>query len=302
MGSLSTEGDNGTPIGSRPVERFGLFRSRPVALAAVAFLFIGLAWAVGRFVPAGVDWVFVFRPAAQALLSGASPFSVEGYLNAPWALVPLLPFALLPARIGWGLFTVAGLLIMGVLAVRFGAGRAALPAFLLSPPVVHGLLNGNTDWIALSGLMLPPSLGLFLLATKPQIGIGPAVIWLVEAYRRGGWRRLLWTAGPITAVTLLSFLAYGLWPLRFSRELGLWWNASLWPWSIPFGLYALYVGLRERRVEAGLVASPLLSPYVLLHAWSGALLATVRRTRWLFALVGGLWLWVLVRLLQGAGG
>lgn len=272
--------------------------------SAIALLvaFVLLVLAVAHFVPVGVDWRLAIRPAALALLSGHSPYSVERYLNAPWTLIPLIPIALLPPSLGWGVFTVCALCIMAWLAIRHGAGPLGFAAFLLSPPVIHGLLNGNTDWLALSGLLLPPWLGIFLLAIKPQLGIGPALVWIYVAYRRGGLDGVLRTAGPLTVITMLSFFVFGFWPVGFQRALTTWWNASLWPWSIPFGLVALYFGLRWQRVEPGLIASPLLSPYVLLHSYSGALLAFVRKTKWQAIVVLAMWGWVLVRWFMISGG
>ena len=87
-------------------------------------------------------------------------------------------------------------------------------------------------------------------------------------------------------------MLFGLWPLRAVETTALWWNASLWPWSIPVGLALLGWSIYARDWRAAVAASPLLSPYVLLHAWAGAVLATIGNTR-LFVLVVVL-LWGLV--------
>ncbi|HQA69263.1 MAG TPA: hypothetical protein PK801_13125 [Aggregatilineales bacterium] len=88
---------------------------------------------------------------------------------------------------------------------------------------------------------------------------------------------------------------YGLWPLRSSQEVGLWWNASLWPMSIPIGLALVAAAVRSRRIEYAMGAAPCLSPYVLLHAWSGALAAILKHRVEALAAIAGLWLLVAIR-------
>lgn len=91
---------------------------------------------------------------------------------------------------------------------------------------------------AVLGYIMPPQLGLFFIAIKPQVGIGVAVFWLVEAWRKGGWRSGLKAFWPFTAVLVLSMLLDLDWPLRFGQQAGLQ-SASLWPMSIPVSLALL---------------------------------------------------------------
>ncbi len=245
--------------------------------------------------PPAVDWRTAFRPAARELISGRSPYNVEGFFNAPWALLPLVPLALLPESIGRAVLVVVSLVTFAYTAHRMGARPLASLFFLLSPPVLHGLLNGNIDWLATLGFILPPQVGLFFIATKPQIGVAVGVYWLAEAWRVKGWREVLRVFGPVTVTMLLSFVLFGPWPLRFERELSLWWNASLWPASIPVGLALLVTAIRKRRIEYAIGASPCLSPYILLHSWVGALLAVVASVPETIAAVVGLWILVGIR-------
>ena len=157
------------------------------------------------------------------------------------------------------------------------------------------MLNGNVDVLPVLGFILPPYIGLFLVAVKPQMGIVLAFYWLVQAWREGGGRRLLAVGGPITAAMGLSFLVFGVWPLGFERELSHWWNASLWPLSIPVGLALTAASIRLRNERFAFAASPCLSPYVLLHAWSGALISVVSLQWETIAAVVGLWIVVALR-------
>lgn len=113
------------------------------------------------FLPPGVDWTEVYRPAALSLLKGQNPYDIPGYYNPPWTLLFLIPFAVLPEPVGRGLLFVLTLVIVAIVAIRLGANRVSLIVFLCSPPVLQGLLDSNVDWLALLGFILPPRLGLF---------------------------------------------------------------------------------------------------------------------------------------------
>ena len=75
-----------------------------------------------------VDWECVFRPAARDLVLTGNPYQIEGggFLNAPWALIPLIPLSFLPVNVGYGILTVIGFYSFGYAAYRFGAKPIAL--------------------------------------------------------------------------------------------------------------------------------------------------------------------------------
>ncbi len=249
--------------------------------------------------PPGIDWYETFRPAAREALLLRNPYQVEGFYYAIWALLPLMPLALLPEAWGRALYFLMSTIGFSYAAWRMGGKPLAVGAFLFSPPVMHCLLNANLDWMPLLGVVLPPQIGLFLLVIKPQMAFGVGIFWLVEAWRKGRAREVLRVFAPVTICLLISFALFGLWPLRFERTLNMWWNASLWPMSIPVGLALLVAGLHRRRVEYTLAASPCLSPYVLFHSWAGALMAVIASQAEFLAAVVGLWLLVIMRAVQG---
>jgi hypothetical protein len=179
---------------------------------------------------------------------------------------------------------------------RLGGKLLAVLFILLSPPAMHGLLNGNIDWLAILGVVLPPQIGLFFVTIKPQIGLGIGIFWVVEAWREGKLAqvtRLLW---PFATCFLLSIFLYGFWFLRSAVEISLWWNASLWPTSIPIGLALLTTAIRKRKINYAMGASPCLSPYILLHSWIVALFAIVTLLPELIVSVIGLWILVIMQL------
>lgn len=177
-----------------------------------------------------------------------------------------------------------------------------MAAFLISPPVLHSLLNANLDWLPLLGFTLPPVYGLFFISVKPQMGSVVALFWLVQSWRIGGWRRVLADFAPFGIVFALSLVVFGFWPSHF-REIQVYsqgWNASLWPGSIPVGLGLAVAALRRRELRFAMAASPCLSPYVLLHAWTGALASLSTLSAEMIAAVVGLWIVVLLRFLPVA--
>lgn len=262
-----------------------------VNLALIALV----AWTM----PFGIDWHLTFRPAALAVWAGQSPYTVDIFGLAPWGILPFLPFALLPENLGRACLFVLSLGVFGWAAYRLGAKPLVLGAFLLSPPVLNDLLNTNANWLVLLGFTLPPQIGLFFITIKPQVGAGVAVFWLVEAWRKGGWREVARVFGPLAIALGASFLVFGFWPMRsvYVFTSSQTWNASLWPASVPVGLVLLVSALRQRKIRYAFGVAPCLSPYVLFHAWSGALLALAPAQAEMLVAVAGLWAVVIIRAL-----
>ena len=271
---------------------FSLPRIDKWKLVLIVLAVIGASVAAGLVLPAGIDWHATYRPVSIMAMQGKSPYRPDPdafFPYAPWALIPLIPLGLLPENIGRGAFFVLAILGYSYFAMRLGANRYTLPLFLISPPVLHCLLNANIDWIAILGYALPPQIGIFFLLVKPQVGIGGVIFWLVISWYRGGFRETLRVFLPVTIVTLLSFVVFGLWPLSFIRAMQYSWNASLWPLSIPVGLVLMVQALRQKDIRFSMAASPCLSPYVLFHSWAGALGAILSDTVLTLTAVIGLW-------------
>src|SRR5689334_10080049 len=113
------------------------FTANPTRLLIVVVLVILAVGLASQVLPEGIDWHYSFRPASLSLLAAKSPFDVEGFYGAPWGLIPLLPFAILPENIGRAALFVLGLGTFAYTAYRLGAKPLTMAAFLLSPPVLH---------------------------------------------------------------------------------------------------------------------------------------------------------------------
>ena len=266
---------------------------RNLALSLVCLVIVILLASVVLPPILGYDWRVVFRPAALATIEGQNPYQVDQFMIAPWSLLLFVPLALLPERVGLAFLTVVGLLVYALVAIRLGTRRAGLVAILLSPQVLQCLINGNIDWLALAGFVMPAQIGLFFLALKPQIGAALMVYWALEAIRE---KRFWYTFFPFIVVLGISFTLFGFWPLSManvSQEQ----SVSMWPLSLPFGLVLLFAAIRRRRERLAQGISPLIAPHVMFHSWAAPLFALAPDTLELIAAVVVSWLafvWILI--------
>lgn len=259
--------------------------------------------------PIGFDWLGTYAPAALAVWQGQSPYTVPIYYAAPWAVFPLIPFALMPYVIGRICIFVIGLSAFAYIAYRMGAKPLTMALFIFSFPVISDLYHGNIEWMPMLGFVLPPQIGLIFVLIKPQIGIGVTIYWLVDAWQAGGIKQVIKTFSPVTLVFLASFAAYGFWPLRFfetlalvdhtKATLGFNYNSSLFPYGIIIGLFLLHRTITRKDKRAGIAAGPFFSPYTVMATY-GAPLVTLIDKPWFFIIAWAItWIPVLARLLIG---
>jgi hypothetical protein len=265
-----------------------------VLLAAIAFIL--LTFFFYQINGVGFEWGKIYRPATLELISARSPYSFGLLLTPPWLLIPLIPLALLPEKLGSALLCSIGLAAFSTLGIKMGAKPITLAFIILSYPVSLCLYRGQIDWLPLLGFLLPPQYGLFLVTAKPQLGVAIAIFWLVEAWRKGGLRQAVKVFAPVCLAYLLSFVIYGFWPLENSFNIQDPLQVSLWPYSIPIGLAFLFLAIRSRKANLSMAASPFLSPYVQAYSWSGALFGLLPYQAVTIVAVIGVWVWQLIRV------
>lgn len=252
-----------------------------------------------------LDWIHTYAPAALAVWHGQSPYTVPVFFAAPWATLPLIPFALMPYEIGRWCLLVTGLCAFAFSAYHLGAKPITLSLFILSYPVLSDIANGNIEWMAMLGFVLPPQIGLIFVMVKPQVGIGIAIYWLIEAWREGGVYRVAKIFAPVTILFIISFAIYGFWPLRFQQTLllaeqihsntNLDYNASFWPFGVILGLLLLAKAIKDKNNRPSIMSSPFLSPYALIATYATALLAQIDKPLIFFAIWLTTWLPVLIK-------
>lgn len=274
-----------------------ILHKKNLQFGGILILGIALVAAMSIYLPQAIDWHGAFRPAALEILHGRSPYNAEGFFNPPWTAVLLLPFAILPENIGRAVMALVSLITYTYVARQLGATKLAIIFLLISPPVLHGILNGNIDWLVTLGFVLPPWLGLFFLAIKPQLGMITMVFVLFSSWKTGGLRKAFFTLAPFGIASTIAIGIFGPWFLNIKSEINLAGNASLWPLSIPVGLALLIRATRMNEIRFSMAASPCLSPYVILHSWIVALLAIACMTLETIVVVVGLWIVVIYRLI-----
>jgi hypothetical protein len=237
----------------------------------------------------GVDWKNSFRPATLNLYSLRSPY-IPGTFNPPWAFIPLLPIALLPADLGVAVMFTLNLFVIALVAHKLGAKPLAIVILLFSPPVLLSSFNCNIDWMVALGLIVPPPIGIFLVLVKPQAGLIIALFWCYQAWKRGRIRALSILLIPVIMATIISIFVYPTWLWQLF-EVGKYnYNISLWPNLIPLGLILTFLALRKSQIRFAVLASPFLSPFVALTSFSITLLGLLPSISELFVAVSGLWL------------
>lgn len=229
---------------------------------------------MGMMILDATDWQFVFVPAFRLWLGGLDPYTAV-FFNPPWLLPILAPFALL-GDIGRILSLLSAIAAFGYTAYRLGGKPFAVAAFIVSPFVFDSLAWGNVEWLAILGAVVNPAVGLMLLAIKPQMTLAVMLYILVETYRAYGWRRVAVLCAPLALITAGSFVLFGLWPLHLPSYLnngGSAMNLSLFPWSVPVGVYLFAMSLRYRRIHYAIAASPMFFPVVTPQVWLVVFLA-----------------------------
>jgi len=257
------------------------------ALSAVLLVvMIGLPWAAGTV---GKGDFIGYWSASRLLLERRDPFDADalwalqyatyperGYLiytwNPPWALVVLLPVALVPFHVAAKLWLIANLLVLAgaggwlwfqVSGERYGRGLIiAVIASVLFPPSLAALAAGQiVPWVLAAAIA-----GFFNQwqgrrlayagAAMVVVALKPHVTFLLLAF--SGWHSLRHRQGRFilgAAATLLGLLValtllYPGWPASYSNNLL---GHSLIQWQTPTlggALYSLwpvgwirYVGL-----------------------------------------------------------
>jgi hypothetical protein len=232
-----------------------------------------IAWAIGgalvlatavwlaSLVP-NADWSGQYDAAARGIFLGRSPYEQLPYSNPPWTALFLTPFTILPPNLARGAVLVCTLAAWIYIGWRLRAPKIAFIAMLLSPTAIAALLAANVDAFVMLGVFLPPTLGLFLLMMKPQVGLGAVFLDLVSAWRERGVGGVLRVFAPLCIALGLSAFLFPEWVDRMIRLTANGWNRSLFPFGVPIGVLLLWIAVRKGNAFWALVASPFFAPYL----------------------------------------
>ncbi len=212
------------------------------------------------FVPVRHHWSEIFRPAVLNLVNLRNPYQIQHFYNPPWALLPIIPFVLLPERIGNALYSAFSLFSLGFVLNKLNVRWYLVIAYFLLPQTLYTALQVNIDWLVAIGFLLPAQFGLFFVLLKPQIGVFLAIYWFVEALKNGGVKKVVKIFSPVAVTFLLSFLIFGIYFTK-SRSMVFENGKTMWPFSLPFGMVMLITAIKHKDKGLAMFSSPLLSPY-----------------------------------------
>jgi hypothetical protein len=273
---------------------------------AVVWWIIALAFEARTGVPVWADQRTTFTQAVHHL---ADPYPALAWPYVPWAVVPLIPFGLLPLR--WAVLLQMGLYfsVLALIVHRFGGGLGTLLLVLTSALAFDTALEINLEWIVCIGLLVPRAWSGPLLLVKPQVALG---YWL--GFR---WREWLWGGVIVLVVAGLALLVWGDWPVRMwadiqQNTLGSWGAfiniapSVLAPRIVAWGI-GLLLAWRAWRCEdtaLGVLAGLFFMPYVTIYSALPAFaLFAVRAPRWALLISLSVWVvyagYVIPFLLQG---
>jgi len=272
---------------------------RLLLLVPVLVILLALAVYFASYLPSA-DWYATFDPAARGVFSGHWPFDNPGYRYPPWAILPLLPMVLFPPLLAHGLMVVVTALILIYIAWRLQPPVLAVAAFMLSPTAVGLLLINNLDPFVITGILLPPVWGLFVLIIKPQVGLGVILYYLYQTWKNERFWGVVRTFSPMLIVYLLAVIAFPIWIPRMLENPSSSWNRSLFPYAIPVGVFVMWLAIRRKNPYLALAASAFLTPYMTLYSYSAVQIALLHEDvekvirRDVLQIILTVFLWVIV--------
>lgn len=238
----------------------------------------------------GIDWKANIRFAAIDLISGRTPYTNYERCYPPWIYLLVSPLTALSPDLATAVLFVLTFAVYLFVILRLKASPWAATAFMLNRFIFNNAINANLDFLAVLGFALPPQIGLFFVLSKPQIGIGIALYWLVESWRKGKIREVIRVFAPVTLAYALSFLVYGLWPLKVAGMTNNPYNASLWPVGIPVGIILLYKAFHDKNPILAMGASPFLAPYVNITSFAVTLIPFIPNSMLMLVVSALTWL------------
>lgn len=237
------------------------------------------------------DQVNIFRASVQAI---ADPYTVSGFVHAPWVTLLIAPFSWLPLEISTLLQS--GLLfgLITLVVFKFGGDWKVVVIALTSFVALDAVLEMNVDWCVIIGLVVPVEYSAPFLLIKPQLALG-----YYFSTPREKWLR----TGIIAVITLVVSLV--IWGNYIARIISLVPTLSIgrsfniaplhllpWPISLAIGLVLAYLAFRRRDPPLGIIAWFFFTPYVSFYSLVLLLAMVAIRFR-LLAIIITASLWVI---------
>ena len=228
--------------------------------------------------PLGRDWQ---TWDVTSITQMQTPYSMPDFAGMPFAFFAL-PHALLNIDIGNAINLALNILVIAAVAEHYDnkSWHIAVAITMTSPMGINLLMSNNIDWIPLSAFLFADWLAYPLLAMKPNVLAGMA---LIRFKRTPSLFALL----PLVVMLMVSIVIWGSWWMQLGDGLsGVAWNFAPFPYMIPVGLYLLWKAWRSEDEIIAACATPFLVPYFAPYSLTGLhvlLAAKYRRA--------AIWLW-----------
>jgi hypothetical protein len=248
---------------------------------------IALILMVAIMTPVGIDWQTWNIESVTQL---RAPYDMPDFTGMPFAFFAL-PHAALNIEIGNAVNV--GLNILAVIMVaNFYAGKDWYKVTLIVLSSPFGMLLvmvNNIDWIPLMSFVLADWLAYPMLAMKPQMLAGAAII---RFKRHADWTQLI----PLAFMLACSVLIWGAWWQRLGNGLfDAKWNYAPFPYMIPVGVYLLWQAWKRNDDILAACSTMFFVPYFAPYSLAGVHTLITSRDRRIGVALWLLAWWLFIR-------
>jgi hypothetical protein len=205
----------------------------------------------------GFDFSFFWR-ASNAVLQGQSPYVVGGFMSPYPLAVLLVPLALLPFALAYGLWTGLKLLLLA----RSGNRRGFLMALLFFP-VAFDLLQGQLDLMVFIIAAGSNWIGLVISTLRPQLAIWIIPFCAYEWWKHKRYDQFWKSALGVVVLYGTSTLITPNWWLQWFNALDVAWqyneqSASLFGLTriLPYSHISVFIGISMLAVATFILLRP----------------------------------------------
>jgi hypothetical protein len=184
------------------------------------------------------------------------PYTMPDFTGMPFAFFAL-PHSLLDIDFGNAINLTLNILVIGLVAYKFAGDswHIAIAITMTSPMAINLIMSNNIDWIPLASFLFSDWLAYPMLAMKPQVLAGAAII----RFKRNP---NLFVLIPLIAMLIASVLIWGTWWTQLGDGLtALPWNFAPFPYFIPIGIYLLWIAWKRDDEIISACATPFFVPY-----------------------------------------
>src|SRR5271157_2624285 len=268
------------------IKTFASKRNSTLWTAGIVFAAVtSILYFAHSHMPIMIDWYIL----SQVSSAWKNPYQITGFVSPPY-ITAFLAYAWLPLLWSNAINMLISIIVLGIANWKYKGGWIGLLLIFTSFEFLQLLGKNNIDWIPLLGVMLPPQLGIIMLSVQPQTLAGVGLIWLKEH----GPKIFI----PFAILITVSLAIWHGWPIEWIKSMqGIQksaWNASLFPWSIPLGLFMLYKAWKSNDEILAAMATGCFAPYFGIYSLSPVIAIAGKKYRWVAILLWCLgWIMVL---------